>query len=322
MPATLRILLVAVGLIAGPMTTAASEPWAAIAEVRDFATETGDDLWPGYGTAPFGILLIEAEKETLACQVAPNGFEAQGRMPTTGCEYFTRERGALPANLLAAMPVFGPPSTIVVGTPDGAGLSLAAWKRTLLHEHFHQWQTNLPGFYDRVAALDLADGDQTGMWMLAFAFPYADPEAAVAHRQASLALAHALQVRGQPQFNEAFRTYMEARTTFRAAVGERAWRYAEFQFWQEGVGRWTEIVLGLRYPDAGVRAAAAELEQRTLAQLIQTDLSETGRQFAYAYGAGEAMLLEACGSQWRTDYPQTLTLGDLLKDAAARCNAL
>jgi hypothetical protein len=80
--------------------------------------------------------------------------------------------------------------------------------------------------------------------------------------------------------------------------------------------------LGLRYPDAGVQAAAAELEQRTLAQLIQADLRATGRRFAYAYGAGEAMLLEACGSQWRADYPQTLALGDLLKDAAAHWNTL
>lgn len=319
MPRALRTLALAAGLLASPASAAVSDPWTAIAEVRAFATEAGDAIWPGYGTAPFGILLIEAEQETLACQAAPDGFKAQGRMPTTGCEHFTRAVGRLPASLLAAMPLFGPPSTIVVGTTDSTGLSPGAWKRTLLHEHFHQWQANLPGYYDRVAALDLAGGDQTGMWMLNFAFPYADPAAVAAHRRAFLALASALEARGRPQFGEAFRIYMEARSAFRAAVGEHAWRYAELQLWQEGVGRWTEIVLGLRYPDEDVRATAAELEQHTLAQLARPDLDEAKRQFAYAHGAGEAMLLEACNSKWREDYSRTLALGGLLEDAVSRC---
>ena len=57
------------------------------------------------------------------------------------------------------MPAFGPPSTVVVGTPSATKRSAAAWRATLIHEHFHQYQSALPRYYDRVNALGLSRGD-------------------------------------------------------------------------------------------------------------------------------------------------------------------
>ena len=40
---------------------------------------------------------------------------------------------------------------------------------------------------------------------------------------------------------------------------------------------------------------------------------------SYPYGAGEAMLLEACGPAWRREYPKQLALGPLFEAASRHC---
>jgi hypothetical protein len=291
-----------------------------IAQIRAYARGKGERLWPGFGAAPFGLLLIEADVETLLCQPGtPAGFAPSGRDKATGCPRQTRARSGLPPGLLAAMPLFGPPSTIVMGTPAATGRSEADWLRTILHEHFHQWQSAFPGYYDRVGALDLSGGDQSGMWMLNFAFPYGDAGAGEAFALSSRALTDALAARGTARFLPAFDRYLAARRAFSHGVGERNWRYLELQLWQEGVARWTEIELGRAYPDAAVRASARDLEAATLNQLRAPDLKGQGREIAYPLGAGEAMLLQACGPAWRKAYPRVLAVGPLLEAARANC---
>ena len=49
---------------------------------------------------------------------------------------------------------------------------------TVLHEHFHQLQQSQPGYFQGVEALGLSGGDQTGMWMLNYPFPYKTPAVA------------------------------------------------------------------------------------------------------------------------------------------------
>jgi hypothetical protein len=288
--------------------------------VRTFARTHGDVLWPGYGSAPFGFLLIEEDRETLLCQPsAPAGFTPQDAEPVTGCRRWSRPRSGLPAGLLAAMPIVGPPSTIVMGTSAATGQSRGGWLRTILHEHFHQWQTELPDYYGRVNALDLSGGDQSGMWMLNFPFPYDSGSAASAYAAASTALADALERRGEDGFLASFDRFLAARARFARSVSAREWRYAEFQLWQEGTARWTEIQLGKIYPDRQVRESAAALERRTLMQLRQPNLSTQRRELAYPFGAGEAMLMSACGPAWRSAYAGVLAHGPLLAIAREAC---
>jgi hypothetical protein len=287
---------------------------AELVAARRLAASEGERLWPGLGTAPFGVLLVRPEGETLLCQPSlPQGFIAAGQDAATGCTRATRPRSALPGNLLAAMPLFGPPSTIVVGTPAATGLSLPRWRATLQHEHFHQWQSALPDYYSRTAALDLAGDDTTGMWMLNYPFPYEQPAVAQAHAEASRALAAALaSPRDGSQLPQLASRYLALRRAFAAAAGERSWSYFEFQLWQEGVARWTEIMLADRED-----AAAQQSLLRTA--LEQPDLRRDGRLTVYALGAGEAILMEACGLDWRRDYARLLALGPLLERAATDC---
>lgn len=317
----LRLSLLLLAALSG---TASADPdvGRSIAEVRSFARTTGDKLWPGYGSSSFEFLLVAGDKEQLLCRKkVPDGFTAAGTDKASGCVRYERPRSGLPDKLLAAMPIFGPPSTIVMGTPESTGRSDADWTRTILHEHFHQWQDSFPNIFTRMRDLNLAGGDTTGMWMLNYAFPYSDPVVVAAFDRASRALAVAVDARGKPWFKRALTRYLAARSKLAAAAGPKNWRYAELELWKEGVARWTEIQLGKRYRDAAVRASAIDLERKSRAWLDQPDLPGAGREFVYPFGASEAMLLDACGPGWRRDYPKHLALGPLLKEASRRCRA-
>ena len=291
-----------------------------VSQVRSFARAQGEALWPGYGTAPFEFLLVQAKEETLLCRATvPSDFKPAGHDREAGCARYVRARTPLSDKLLAAMPLFGPPPTIVMGTPETTGRTPASWLRTILHEHFHQWQFSLPDYFKRTDGLGLKNGDETGMWALNYPFPYSRADVVAAQAAASKALADAVAARGTGDFKPKLEGYLKQRAAFRAAVSERDWRYIDFQLWQEGVARWTEIQLGKAYPDEAVAASAARLEQRTLEDLRKPDLAGQGREFVYAYGAAEAMLLAACGPKWRERYPLLLELSALLDEARANC---
>ncbi|MBW3611651.1 MAG: hypothetical protein KY438_08980, partial [Actinobacteria bacterium] len=68
-----------------------------------------------------------------------------------------------------------------------------------------------------------------------------------------------------------------------------------------------------------VRAASAALRRRTLEQLRAPDLGQSKRVAFYALGAGEAMLLEACRTNWRDRYFETLAMGPLTARVADQC---
>ena len=315
-------LLAAANMAAAQPQATAPDVGESIAQVRGFAKSDGDRLWPGYGSASFEFLLVAGDKEELLCRTPPpEGFRADGVDSASGCARYVRARSGLPDTLLAAMPVFGPPSTIVMGTPRSTGRSDAEWTRTILHEHFHQWQDSLPDIFSRIQRLDLAGSNKSAMWMLNYPFPYSDPAVVSAFDTASHALGAAVDARGTPGFKRALARYLTARAKLADAAGAKNWRYTEFELWKEGVARWTEIQLGKRYPDPAVRASAVQLEQKTRAWLDKPDIAGAGREFVYPYGASEAMLLEACGPEWRREYPKQLALGPLLEAASRTCRA-
>lgn len=292
---------------------------AAVAGARATVSGPAHDLWRDWAHAPFGVLIVHGETETLFCHDGPAAdFTPAVNDPATGCATRSRPRTFAP-NLRAAFPAVDGKPTVVIGVPAATELTLAQWQATVLHEHFHQWQTSRPGYYDRVEALGLRGDDQTGMWMLNYAFPYARDDVAAAFAQASLALAAAVEARGGPAFAGSFAAYMDARDRLAATVDVRDWRYFEFQLWQEGVARWSEIEAAALSPDPAVRDAAAARRVATIEQLKTPDLAGRGRIAVYPYGAAEAMLLEACDSGWRKTYAEQTSLKPLLDQARAAC---
>lgn len=293
-----------------------------IADARAIAP-AGDGVWPGYSHAPFGLVLVEDEVETAFCAAAnASGFESLGDDAVTGCGMQVRAR-SFDTHFLATFPALAGVSTIVVGTPQATGLAPVEWTTTLLHEHFHQLQSAQAGYYDGVAALDLSGGDETGMWMLNYPFPYEDPDVSAGFGVLVDALDKAVQAIGTADALPARNSYLLARAALRDMVTAADWRYFEFQLWQEGVARWTEIAVSeaasAARPDLAAFAAARRRGIHEELVASRNDLPGRKRVAFYALGASEAMLLDAQGPHWRARYfREPFALGPYFQKAERR----
>jgi hypothetical protein len=282
---------------------------AGLKQARKIVRRNGDSLWNGYGTAPMGFLLVAQDWEVLLCdRRVPDGFTPIASRAPLKCSQALGPRSWRQPSFLAAMPVFGPPSVVVMGSPQDTGKSLADWTLTIFHEHFHQWQAEIPDYYERVKALDLSAGDETGMWMLNYPFPFGDSGADAAYTKAAAAL-HDAVTANRASFMEKSAAYLAARRDFAATVSPKDWRYFEFQLWQEGVARWTEIEVGAASGQKDLKLASVTLKNSTLKQLRTNIMSKTGREVVYAFGAAEAMLLQRMNPQWRKCYARQFELG-------------
>ncbi len=302
-----------------------------IAEAFRLADAIGDAIWPGWARVPFALVLVTPDTEFFVRHPSPPSDARRiGRDALLDSDVFARPR-TFPTNLLATFPIDGV-STVVVGPPSStAAASPTDWVVTVLHEHFHQLQEAAPGFYDRVAALGLARGDATGMWMLNFPFPYDAPPVAEAYRAAASTLRDALS-------GGSFGDYLAARAAFRARIPGDDLKYLDFELWKEGVARYTQVRVA-EWAAAHYRPTPAfaalpgfvpfpELA-RTLADAIPDELSrlslpEARRTVVYPYGAAEAILLDRERPCWHDVYfskPFTLAAAFDAKDCGGRRTA-
>lgn len=248
----------------------------------------GDKLWPGWSRAPRSLLLVTEDAEYLVS--AP------------GAEPVKRPRTFSP-KLLATFPAVSSEPTVVVGLPAATGKTETAWLLTLVHERFHQYQYSQPGYYERTEKLGLSHGDQTGMWMLNYPFPYSEPAVADAYSAFSRAVAAALRARNMPSFAPALREAKHAWRTFRETLKPDDYAYFRFQVWQEGVARYTEVTLAAT-PACAAATPPAQLAARNalLASLDKPNLREEKRVAFYALGAAIAMLLDETSPGWKRGY--------------------
>ncbi len=298
-----------------------------IAEAQDIARHEGDHIWPGYAKPPYSVLLTDSELSFLFCPAGPaKGFDDLGKEPVTGCALKSRKRVFDP-NLKATFPAVDGISTVVIGKPGATEGNDTAWISTLLHEHFHQFQTGQPHYYDQVAALDLTGGDTTGMWMLNYAFPYEQPAVSEAYLRMAQKLADALRARSDRAFHQKTSLYRQARKNAFASVDAAQGRYGEFQLWQEGVARYSEIAIAEASIERFRRgqsshdysAMAINLRTRVLRNLDHFDMARDQRVSFYALGAGEALLLDRLSPKWREHYFQTgLAMASLIYGAETR----
>ena len=299
-----------------PRPALADADRAALAEAARRAAIVGDSLWAGWREVPLAILLVTPEQEFLVGHPRPSSdFLPLRRDRALAATVHHRSR-VFPPNLLATFPAVGGVPTIVVGRPAQTGKGATGWALTILHERFHQLQMSRPGYFEGVGALGLARGDTTGSWMLDYPFPYEDQ--AVRGRYVDLAshLLRALEHAGTPDFARRVDRYEEARDRFRAALTADDYRYFQFQLWQEGVARYTELSVAERAAAAGEPApafralpgyesygeAAARLRREILEGLQSSTLAGDRRVAFYPLGAATALLLDLVAPDWRERY--------------------
>jgi hypothetical protein len=288
-----------------------------LAELFRLGAELQDTVWEGWRQAPFAVLLVTPENEFLVRHPQPSeDFTLLGDDALLKSGVYYRKRTFSP-DLLATFPAVGGISTIVVGPAEMTQAKTSTpWVLTLMHEHFHQWQDSQPGFYAEVNALGLARGDQSGMWMLNYPFPYEDAKVNERHAAMAAALVAAIETRGTPQFEERLRAYRKARAELKQALAPDDYKYLAFQLWKEGVARYTEYAVARaaaeRFRPSAEFAAlgdftpfAQEAEaalQRVLRELRTLTLARNKRVCFYALGAGEALLLDEVNSAWKDRY--------------------
>lgn len=287
-----------------------------LAEAFRLAEAISDSVWPGWTRAPFAVLLVTPGREFLLRHPSPSAdFVRVGYDSLLQTSVFVRPRVFSPA-LLATFPaVLGVP-TIVIGPAELTGKHSTAWVLTILHEHFHQLQTSRPDYYAGVAALNLARGDETGMWMLNYPFPYDSAVVRARFAAFTRSLAAAVALRGSGESAAAMRTVIDARDHLRASLSAADYRYLAFQMWQEGVARYTELqvarLAAKHYvPTAAFQALpdytefsieAAALEREIHAGLSNVQLERAKRVAFYPAGAATALLLDATVPGWKRDY--------------------
>jgi hypothetical protein len=306
-----------------------------VATFFDLSNAIGERVWTGWKEAPEAVLLVGEETETLFRHPSPSAdFTHVGDDPHLGSMH-VRPR-VFDTSLLAAFPAVGGIPTIVVGRPEALGLTPTDWVLTLMHEHFHQIQMSQPGYAAMVADLDLSDGDSTGMWMLTYPFPYAEPGITRAFADQSRLLAETLEAPEMQSFQERLTDYRSAVETTSEMLAEKDFLYMVFQIWQEGVARYVE----LRAADIAAElfepsfeftrlpgfedfddAANDRLERLRLDLRSGGGTAVAGRAIFYPLGAGEAILLDRTGAVWRDRYltdVRSLTRAFELLDDGAR----
>lgn len=278
--------------------------------------QTIEPRWDDWSSAPSAILLVKDEHEFLIGHpYPPDDFSPVAADPINEHQIFVRDRTYSPG-LLATFPAVAGVATIVVGTPSATGLNSTRWILTLLHEHFHQFQMSQPWYFEAVDRLELSGGDETGMWMLNFPFPYSEPSVARAlDALGARALALAEAIRGGSPDEEAFRQYAEYREATLNNLSDRDARYLSFQLWQEGIARHVEAT--------SASIAAEEFEpSRDFASLsdftpfqdagtdlhtqasarVRSGLAAEERSYFYSLGALEGAILDEFRPSWRAGY--------------------
>jgi hypothetical protein len=166
-----------------------------------------------------------------------------------------------------------------------------------------------------IEALNLSHGDQTGMWMLNYPFPYDKPEVAQAFARLRDLLLRAVNEPDDAGFWKLAGQYVEERKKFFALVSADDRKYFEFQLWQEGIARYTETKAAeaaANYKPTAEFAALADYEPfanyaarkraEVLDDLKHTDLSTNKRGVVYPFGAAEGFLLDRINPKWKNDY--------------------
>jgi hypothetical protein len=293
-----------------------------LAEAFRLGDQIGDRVWPGWSWAPFTVLLVTPENEFLLRHPAPSiDFTRLGYDALLKSDVYYRKR-TFSTHYLATFPAIRGSmiSVIVVGQAENTSVKTSTpWVITLLHEHFHQMQDSQPNFYADVNALNLSRGDQTGMWMLNYAFPYDRKDVQEQFALMSKLLAEAIGEharKGAKTQSKAVRAFLDARRRFKAMLAPDDYKYFSFQLWKEGIARYTEFqvarLAASRFrPSKEFRAlkdyrSFADVARTTyegiFRQLEKQKLGESKREVVYSFGAAEGLLLDQIKPHWRKRY--------------------
>lgn len=288
-----------------------------LAEVFSLGDAIGNRVWKDWDKAPFAVLLVTPEYEFLIRHPRPSeDFKLIGHDALLKSDVYYRKR-QFQTDFLATFPAVAGISTIVAGQAENtASKTSTPWVVTLMHEHFHQLQDSQPKFFEEVSALNLSHGDQSGMWMLNYKFPYDSYEVKQQFFVMSRLLADALKSKDKADFSANLSAYLTAKQQLREMLNENDYKYLSFQLWKEGIARYTEYHVAKFAATAykptkafatlkdftSFQTVADQLMNRITTELSTLELEKSRRVSFYAMGAGEGLSLDRIKPPWRERY--------------------
>jgi len=314
---SLTIALAAAAAHAQPAPRISNTDRIRIREAFNLADKLGDRIWPGWHEAPFAMILVTPDYEFLIRHPNPSAeFTKIDSDTLVGGPVYYRKR-QFSTGMQATFPAVNGVNTTVIGQAENTSDKTSTrWVLTVLHEHFHQLVYSAPDYYADVTKLGLAHGDNGGMWMLNYPFPYDSVRVQEKFSAMARALLEALAQTDQPSLAAKVVAFNRANKEFRASVPAEAEKYFAFQLWQEGVARYTEVILGelaakgyspspefAALPDFTSYATVVhDMRMRILSDLSTLSLAKSRREVVYSVGAAEALLLDRVNPAWRRDF--------------------
>jgi len=303
-----------------------AEDGVRIREFYRLAAQVQDQIWPGWSKTPAPLLLVADNTEFLT-----HFGKAPAEFRKIEDDIYARPR-KFPTSFLATFPAFGPPSVVVVGEPKNTTSKTSTrWLITLMHEHFHQLQNGKTGYFVAVEGLGLSRGDQTGMWMLDYAFPYEKREVAQGFERLRDLLFEVVNEREKSRFSGMAKGYVAERRKFFGQLSSDDHKYLAFQLWQEGIARYTEIKVAdaaAKYEPSTEFAALPDFEpfsaygekarSETLTELKQMEIAKAKRRVVYPFGAAEGLLLDRLNPRWKAAYFEHLLSTDALFEGSSQ----
>lgn len=286
-----------------------------IREAMDISSNYGDQLWEGYSAVPFAIVLVTDSIEFLINHPYPSSdFKLLGNDEILQTPVYYRKRQFSP-HFLATFPAVNGLSCIVVGTPENTNKNSTEWIITLLHEHFHQYQNSYPDYFESVNNLDLANGDQTGMWMLNYPFPYDSSVVIKQYDSYSKALHEVIVSQDSTNLNGKLIKYFLEREKLKEVLTDADYRYFSLQVWQEGLARYSEYKYLELLKDYTPSQAVSQLSDfesfaalkikmfdQEMKKLYDNELNDKQRLCFYSIGFAEGMVLDMLNPEWKKNY--------------------
>ena len=286
-----------------------------IKEAINISNYFGEEIWPGINDVPFVVLLVTDSIEFLINHPYPSAdfkISEEDRILKTKIYYRKKQYSK---TFLATFPAVNGINCIVAGTPENTGKNSTDWIMTLLHEHFHQYQYTQKDYYSSVGALDLAGGDETGMWQLNYPFPYDSFPISRQYTTYTSALSKAVSGIETRNFKKLLNDFIAERKKLMQLLKPADYRYLSFQLWQEGIARYTEYkflqLLDEYTPSADIfllgdfipfKKFKEEFIRSHLASVVALKLEKEKRVCFYDIGLAEGILLDKLNPEWRSQY--------------------
>jgi len=286
-----------------------------IKEAMLIADAYGEQIWRGISETPFVIILITDEHEFLIDHPYPsNDFTLLGKDDVLETDIYVRPQ-QFNKQFLATFPAVNGVNCVVIGTPENTGLNSTQWIITLLHEHFHQYQFTSPNYQQDALALGISGGDETGMWQLNYPFPYEDSLIVSKYAAYTEQLLKTIEHLDRDTFNEHYKKQQKAHQDFKATLKENDYKYMAFQWYQEGVARYTEYAFLELLEDYKPLEAVKALEdfipykaykeeftKLHLSNVVKLTLYEHKRLAIYDVGFAQTLVIRKVNPQWSQTY--------------------